>query len=206
MWRAGRRHGSIDSSAGEDGQPQALIHDATGGIPMDKALHLVIEMNEWTWRHFKADLQDVTPEEIDWRPLPQANTLNAILQHLRVEAEWYLKSIEHGEQSPYQDVASVQQLTDSIPLDFEGNLKALEKLYGRFIEALRGTTLAALQQQTVLGQVFPGGAPYAADLLSYRQAVHLAMHWGQIRTIRNLYRRTQGEPGRFFPNNPTFPA
>jgi hypothetical protein len=28
---------------------------------MDEALQLVIEMNEWTWQHFKADLQDVTP-------------------------------------------------------------------------------------------------------------------------------------------------
>jgi len=173
---------------------------------MDEALQLVIEMNEWTWKRFKADLQDLTPEEIDWRPLPQANTINAIMKHLRVEAEWHLASIEHDEQSPYQDVARVQQLTDSIPLDFEENLKELEELYARFIAALRRTTLAVLQQQTVLAQVFPGGVPHPADLLSFRQAVHLAMHWGQIRTIRNLYRRTRGEPGRFFPDNPTFPA
>ena len=171
---------------------------------MEEALQLVIEMHDWTWKRFKTDLQGLTPEEIDWRPLPQANTINAILKHLRIEAEWYLKSIEHGEQSPYQDIASVQRLTDSIPLDFEQNLKELEELYTQFIAALRRTTLAALQQQTVLAQVFPGGAPHGADLLSFRQAVHLAMHWGQIRTIRNLYRRTRGEPGRFFPDNPTF--
>jgi DinB superfamily len=173
---------------------------------MDEALQLVIEMNEWTWKRFKADLQDLTPEEIDWRSLPQANTINAILKHLRVEAEWYLASIEHGEQSPYHDTISVQQLTDSIPLNFEQNLKELEELYTQFIAVLRQTTLAALQQQAVLAQVFPGGAPHPADLLSFRQAVHLAMHWGQIRTIRNLYRRTRGEPGRFFPDNPTFSA
>jgi hypothetical protein len=173
---------------------------------MDEALQLVIEMNDRIWKRFKADLQDVTPEEIDWLPLPQANTINAILKHLRVEAEWYLKSIEHGEQSPYQDAASVQRLIDSIPLDFEQNLRELDELYLRFVAALRRTTLAALKQQTVLDQVFPGGAPHSADLLSYRQAVHLAMHWGQIRTIRNLYRRTRGEPGRFSPDNPTFPA
>jgi hypothetical protein len=173
---------------------------------MDEALQLVIEMNEWTWKRFKADLQDVTPEEIDWRPLPQANTINAILKHLRVEAEWYLASLQHGERSWYQDTASVQQLTDSIPLDFEQNLRELEELYTRFTAALRQTTLAALKQQTVLAQVFPGSAPHPADLLSFRQVVHLAIHWGQIRTIRNLYRRTRGEPGRFFPDNPTFPA
>jgi hypothetical protein len=173
---------------------------------MDEALQLVIEMNEWTWKRFKDDLKDVTPEEIDWRPLPQANTINAILKHLRVEAEWYLMSLGRGEQSPYQDTASVQQLTDSVPLDFEQNLNTLEELYTRFIEALRGTTLAALRRQTVLGQVFPGGTPHPAYLLSFRQSVHLSLHWGQIRTIRNLYRKTRGEPGRFFPDNPTFPA
>jgi uncharacterized damage-inducible protein DinB len=172
---------------------------------MDEALQLVIEMNEWTWKRFKDALTDITLEEINWRPLPQANNINAILKHLRVEAEWYLASFEHGEQSPYQDTASVEQLTDSIPLDFEQNLQELEELYARFIAGLRRTTLAALQQQTVLAQVFPGGAPHRADLLSFRQAMHLAMHWGQIRTIRNLYRRTRGEPGRFFPHNPTFP-
>jgi hypothetical protein len=173
---------------------------------MDEALQLVIEMNEWTWKRFKDDLKDVTPEESNWRPLPQANTINAILKHLRVEAEWYVASLEHGEQSPYQDTARVQQLTDSIPLDFGRNLNELEALYSHFIAALRRTTLAALQQQTVLAQVFPGGASQPAHLLSFRQAQHLAMHWGQIRTIRNLYRKTRGEPGRFFPHNPTFPA
>jgi hypothetical protein len=172
---------------------------------VDEALELVIEMNEWTWKRFKDDLTDITLEEINWRPLPQANNINAILKHLRVEAEWYLASLKHGEQSPYQNTASVQQLTDAIPLDFERNLQELEELYTRFIEALRRTTLAALKQQTVLGQVFPGGDPHPAHLLSFRQAVHLAMHWAQIRTLRNLYRKTRGEPGRFFPHNLTFP-
>jgi len=173
---------------------------------MDEALQLVIEMNEWTWKRFTDDLQDVTPEEIDWRPLPQANTINTIIKHLRVEAEWYVASLEHSEQNPYQDTARVQQLTDSIPLDFERNLKELEALYRQFIAALRRTTLAALQQRTVLGQVFPGGVPHPAHLLSFRQAMHLASHWGQIRTLRNLYRTTRGALGRFFPHNPTFPT
>jgi hypothetical protein len=172
---------------------------------MDEALQLVIEMNERTWQRFKEEISDISPEEINWRPLPQANTINAILKHLRVEAQWYLASLEHGEQSPYQDTASVQQLTDSVPLDFERNLQALEELYTQFTAALRRTTLATLKQQTVRAQVFPGGAPHPGHLLSFRQALHLAMHWGQIRTLRNLYRKTRGEPGRFFPHNPTFP-
>jgi hypothetical protein len=174
--------------------------------PMDEALQLVIEMHEWIWPRLKADLHDVTPEEAHWRPLPQANTLATILKHLRVDAQWYLASLEHGEHSPYQDAASVQQLAEAVPLDFERNLQELEALYHRFLAALRQTTVARLRQQTVLAQVFPGETSHPAHLLSFQQAVHLAMHWGQIRTIRNLYRRTRGEPARFLPDNPIFPA
>jgi DinB superfamily len=173
---------------------------------MDEALQLVIEMNEQTWQRFKAELSDVTPEEIQWRPLPHANTISAILRHLRIEAQWHLASLEHGAQSPYHDLVSVLQLAASVPLEFERNLQELEALYTRFIAALRRTTLAALQQQTVRGQIFPGGTAHPAHLLSFRQALHLAQHWGQIRTLRNWYRKTRGEPGRFFPDNPTFPA
>ena len=173
---------------------------------MDKALQLVIEMNEWTWNHFKDDLKEATPEEINWRPLPQANTINAILRHLRIEAQWHLVSLEHGEPMPVQVTVSVQQEIDLAPLDFERNLKELEESYTRFIAALRRTTLPALQQQTVLAyRDFPGEASRPTHLLGFHQAVHLATHWGQIRTIRNLYRKTRGEPARFFPENPTFP-
>lgn len=50
---------------------------------MDEAFQLVIEMNERNWHGFKDDLRDLTPAEINWRPLPQANNINAILKHLR---------------------------------------------------------------------------------------------------------------------------
>jgi hypothetical protein len=53
---------------------------------MAEALQFVIEMNEWTWDHCKDALKDVSREEIDWRPLPQANSINLILRHLRIEA------------------------------------------------------------------------------------------------------------------------
>ena len=123
---------------------------------MDETLQLVIEMNEWIWKHFKADLGDMDPEEIDWRPLPQANTINAILQHLRVEAEWYLESLDHGAQSLYQDMASVQQLTESIPLDFERNLKELEELYSRFIVTLRRKDTGCFAAPNCALPGFPG--------------------------------------------------
>jgi hypothetical protein len=43
-------------------------------------------------------------------------------------------------------------------------------------------------------------------VVGFHQATHLATHLGQIRTLRNLYRRTPGEPSRFHPGNPTYPA
>ena len=153
---------------------------------MDEALQLVIEMNEWTWKRFKADLQDLTPEEIDWRPLPQANTINAILKHLRVEAEWYLASLEHGEQSPYHDTTSVQQLTDSIPLDFEQNLKELEELYTRFIAALRqddaGCLTAANRARPGLSgrRSTCGGSPELSPGCASRHALGTDPHHSQL--------------------------
>lgn len=174
---------------------------------MDEAVQLVIEMNECTWNGFKENLKDVTPEEVNWRPLPQANTINAIVRHLRIEAQWHLASLEHGERMPSQVTPSLQQRIDSVPLNFEQNLKELEELYARFVAALRRMTLAALQQQTALAyQDSPRAASLPAHMLSFHQALHLAMHWGQIRSIRNLYRKTRGEPARFFPDNFAFPT
>ena len=86
---------------------------------MEEALQFVIEMNEWTWDHFKDALKDVSREEIDWRPLAQANSINLILRHLCIEAQSHLQSIEHGEPMPAQVTASGQQLIDSVPVDFE---------------------------------------------------------------------------------------
>ena len=171
---------------------------------MDEALQLAIEMSEQNWANFRNDLKDLTADEIQWRPLPQANNISAIMKHLRVAEEWYVSGIEHGEHSPYHDVASVEQLTAAVPLDFAQNLKDLEGLHRRFVAAVRGTTLAALRQKTFLSQIISGQGPRTAHTLLLREMMHLAMHRGQIRTIRNLYRTTRGEPGLFLPDNPLF--
>jgi Protein of unknown function (DUF664) len=159
-----------------------------------------------TWQRFTAERNAVTPEEIQWRPLPHKNTINELLRLRRIEAQWQLASLEHGAQSPYHDLASVQQLAGSVPLEFERNLQELEALYTRFITAFRRTILEALQQQTVLGQIFPGGTPHPVHPLSFSQALHLAQHWGQIHTLRNWYRKTCGEPGRFSPEHLALPT
>jgi len=67
---------------------------------VDDGLSFVVEMNQAMWDRFVADLRDVTPDEADWRPLPQANSINVILRHLRIEAEWHLASLEHGAAMP----------------------------------------------------------------------------------------------------------
>jgi len=43
---------------------------------MDDALRVVVEMNEAVWDRLKNALEDLSEEEIHWRPLPQANSIN----------------------------------------------------------------------------------------------------------------------------------
>jgi hypothetical protein len=100
---------------------------------MDESLQVAIEL---------------TTEEVNWRPVPEANNINLIVRHLRI---------------------------------FVG----LEQQSGR---AYRDA-----------GQ---GSAPN--HFLGFHLAVHLARHWGQVGTLRNLYCRARGEPARFFPDNPSF--
>jgi hypothetical protein len=61
---------------------------------MDERLGAVVEMNEVTWARFQGTMADVGPDEINWRPLPQANTINLILRHLRIDAAWHVTRIE----------------------------------------------------------------------------------------------------------------
>lgn len=170
---------------------------------MNETLGIVIEMNECIWNLFKKALNDLTLDEINWRPLPQANHINSIVRHLRIEAEWHLNSLKNGAPMPV-DATVEQSKIDAVPMDFAPNFRELEELFKQFMAVLRKTSLEALQQHTELAyQGFPSERP--AHLLSFHQAVHLAEHYGQICSIRNLYRRTRGEPSRFFPDNVTFP-
>lgn len=166
---------------------------------MHESLKLAIQINEWTWNLFRKAIEDINPDEFNWRPLQQANSINAIIRHLRIEAEWHLLSLES------EKPVSVRHLADSIRLDFEQNLRDLERLYTRFVTVLGEITRAAVRGQTAIAYGVQGGPQYPPDLLSFHQAIHLAIHLGQIRSIRNLYRKTRGEPGLFFPDNPTFP-
>lgn len=166
----------------------------------------VVDMNEFVWNGFKTDLKDITAEEADWRMLPQANSVNIIVRHLRIEAQWHVASLEHGERMPFEADPSLQQELDLVPLDVQRNLKELDELYTRFNEVLRGMTLATLEERTKLayGEKAGQGRSY---FLGFHQVVHLAMHWGQIRTVRTLYKMTRGEPvpAKYFPGNVSYP-
>lgn len=149
-------------------------------------------------------MKDLTPEESAWQPLPQGNNIALIVKHLRVVEELFLAQLEQGEQSPYRDATSVRQLTGSVPLNFDQNLKEFEELHNRFLQALKHTTLAELKRRTFVSMAGQSGRP--ANALLFSEIGHLTLHRGQIRTLRNLYRRTRGEAGLFAPQNPTFEA
>jgi hypothetical protein len=174
---------------------------------VDDGVSFVVEMNEAVWARFVADLGDVTPDEANWRPLPQANSISAILRHLRIEAVWHLASLESGAPMPGDVPPELQQEIDSVPMDFEQNSKELASLVARYLAVLRQTPLPRLQVQTERAYGAPGsGVPIPPHFLGFHQATHLASHLGQIRALRNLYRKTRGEAARFHPENPTYPA
>ena len=173
---------------------------------MQDCVSIVAEMHESIWDRLRRALEDLSDEEIHWRFLPQANSINVIIRHLRIEAEWHLNSLESGEPMPTIAVPVSQEAIDAVSLDFAENLKALESAYTRFLASLRTHSLVTLREKTAAayGDAIAGKrVPY---FLAYHQASHVAMHCGQIQTIRNLYRKTRGEPARFFPDNPTYPG
>lgn len=168
---------------------------------MHEPLQVVIKMTESIGQGIRKDLEGVTAEEALWRPLPQANSINLIVRHLCIEAQWHRDSLERGEPMPYETTQTLQAAIDSVPLDFERNLKAFEEAYSRFLAALR--TLVDLRQRTEAA--YQGWPSCSAHFLGFHQAMHVCMHWGQIRTIRNLYQKSRGQPARFLRDNPTFP-
>lgn len=175
---------------------------------MDQALEPLIEMHTWIWKRFKRTLVDLGPDEVDWRPLPQANNIDTIVRHLRIEAEWHVDCLERGVAMPGLEVTTeLKQWIDCVPMDFEANLKKLEELYTRFVAQLSNLELDGLKRQSSAAyREFASNAPAPAHMLGFHQAVHLAGHIAQISTIRNLYRKVRGEPALFFPDNPTYPG
>jgi hypothetical protein len=172
---------------------------------MDDGLRVVFEMNASVWAALKESLDNMTEEEICWQALPQANTINLIVRHLRIEAEWHVDSLERGKPMPTVAISPSQEAIDAVSENFQENLKALEQYCTRFLEILRATTLNTLRERTAAAYGKLAESGKRQYLLGYHHATHLATHCGQIRSLRNLYRKTRGEPIRFVPDNPTFP-
>lgn len=170
---------------------------------MDESLQVAIELNEYTWNGFRKDLEHVTTEEVNWRPVPEANTINLIVRHLRIDTPWHVRNIGKSDQG--QDTDSTTQAADPVPLDFERNLREIDELYTGFIGALRRMTLGGLEGQSGRAYRDAGQGSAPGHFLGFHLAVHVARHWGQVRTLRNLYCKTRGKPARFFPDNPSFP-
>lgn len=171
---------------------------------MQPSIQLLSEIAHCICDGFAKDLQDVGADERDWRPLPISNTINLIVRHLRLEAEWHLLSLEKGEPMPTIAVPAPQESIDAVPVDLELNLGVLTDLLTRFCRLLDDSSLESLHARTAAA--YTGSArPFPPHFLAYHQLIHLAMHWGQIRTLRNLYRKTHGQPG-LFPDNPTYPG
>ena len=146
---------------------------------------VVIEMIESIGQRITKSLEDLTPEEASWRPLPQANSIHLIVRHLCIEAQWHRAAIERGEPMPFETTEDLQHKIDSVPEDFEQNLRGFEEAYAGFLAALRQATLATLQQRTEMAYQGWPSRSRPAHLLGFHQAMHVSMHLGQINTIRN---------------------
>ena len=109
-----------------------------------------------------------------------------------------------GDVMPFGVSPERQREIDAVTLDFNPNRDALVRSGAAFVKQLLAMTPPVLRERTA--QTYDGKAEQTPHLLAYHQAMHLMTHCGQIRSIRNLYRRTRGERARFHPENPTYPG
>ena len=169
---------------------------------MGQAIRLIYEANVDAWNRLKDSLVDVTNDESNWRPVPQANSINVIIRHLRIEAAWHVNSLRDGTPMPTIAAPVVQEEIDAIPLDFAANLTELTDYQSEYLTSLGASTLATLRERTRAAYGEVGAAK--EHFIAYHNATQLTMHCGQVRTLRNLYRKARGETARFVPENPTY--
>jgi uncharacterized damage-inducible protein DinB len=164
---------------------------------------IVVEMNQRAWNTLTYSLEGVTDEESRWQMHPAANTIEAIVRHLRIESEWHLNSLLRGDVMPFAISPDLQRQIDAVSLDFNANRDALTQSGAAFVKQLQAMTPSELRERTA--QAYDAKTARTPHLLAYHQAMHVMTHCGQIRSIRNLYRKSRGERALFFPENPTYP-
>jgi hypothetical protein len=172
--------------------------------PMDDAMRVIFDMNASSWAAVKNALEDISQDEMQWRPIPEANSISVIVRHLRIEAEWHVDSLERGAPMPTVAVSPAQDTIDAITNDFTENVTRLEEACTRFLALLRTTTPDRLRKLTAAAYGKAADVDGRRFFLAYHHAIHLAMHCGQVRMIRNLYSKSRGEAARFVPDNPTY--
>jgi len=169
----------------------------------DDGIAMIVEMNQRAWQTLTYSLEGVTDEEGRWQPHPGANTIEAIVRHLRIESEWHVNSLLRGDVMPFQISPELQRHIAAVSLDFSANRDALMQSGAEFVRQLQAMTPSELRERTA--QAYDGKTERTPHLLAYHQAMHLMTHCGQIRMIRNLYSKDRGDRPRFFPENPTYP-
>ena len=122
---------------------------------MNDSLQIVAEMHQAIWDRFRGSFDDLAEDEIDWRFLPQANSINLIVRHLRIESEWHLRSIQTGQPMPTIAAPVSREAIDAVPLDFAENLNTLQRLYTEFCDTLGRQTLETRhrREQTSSGRL-----------------------------------------------------
>jgi hypothetical protein len=51
---------------------------------MIEGLRIVTEMQQALWDQFRGSFDDLTEDEIHWRCVPQANSINVVVSHLPI--------------------------------------------------------------------------------------------------------------------------
>ncbi len=164
---------------------------------------VLVEMAQFLTSRITSELSSIPASARDWRPASQSNTINLILRHLHIEAEWHLQCLEDGRPMPTISVLPDQVAIDAIPLDFEASLHALKGSLARFCALLESSSLEHLHSRT--SSAYHGAPMFVPPhFLAYHQLLHVSAHLGQIQTLHNLYLKAHGNQG-LFPDNPTYP-
>ena len=67
---------------------------------MDQVIEFAVGLMERNWNDLQRALQDMTDDELDWRPVPESNTIRSIVRHLRTVEQLYLSLLEEGVRPP----------------------------------------------------------------------------------------------------------
>src|SRR5262245_32959116 len=159
---------------------------------MNDGLRIVAEMHQTLWDQFRGSFDDLSEDELHWRVLPQANSIHMIVRHLRIESEWHLRSLQSGEPMPTIAAPVSQEAIDAVSFDFAESLNTLQRHYTEFCDTLGTQSLGTLEEKSAAAYGEAATGKGLAYVLAYHQATHLAYHTGQIRSIRNLYRKARG--------------